>query len=325
MRNSAKKNYGNLRHASFFHSSWFDKEPQTITNVSPATFSETYRAQIEFLKLNGYVIVRKSPEQKLTDIENLRKSVLNQLALSQSGIFYNFFRYFKECAVRAPLKRHSIPLDFASLSLMNVLSDAITNIRQLLDSQLSQKSPLVDLSSIIALPGAERQSTHTDIPYSNNNIILTGVVALSRVSLENGPTCLFAGSHTKAFHDRHVSSTVLDVSHYNPDGSHDNISTPLQKSVQVEIDEKEVLIVNKTTSQAAHAAILDPGDILLYNTQIFHYGGANISSTPRAILMFSFQQCTPWGSFEKVNGFTYNCHHSVKGKLRIDSFPISAS
>ena len=70
----------------------------------------------------------------------------------------------------------------------------------------------------------------------------------------------------------------------------------------------------------ACAALLDIGDILLYDAKLFHFGGANTSSDPRALLMFSFQECTPWGSIERVSGFNYRCDSSVEGKYRLGSF-----
>lgn len=62
------------------------------------------------------------------------------------------------------------------------------------------------------------------------------------------------------------------------------------------------------------------GDVLLYDSKIFHFGGANSSIIPRPLLFFSFQECTPWGFIDYVSGYTYNCHHSVKGKYAINSF-----
>ena len=62
------------------------------------------------------------------------------------------------------------------------------------------------------------------------------------------------------------------------------------------------------------------GDILIYDTKLFHYGSANKSTEPRALLAFSFQSCTPWGSTEKINGFTYHCHPTINGKYRVEDF-----
>lgn len=73
-----------------------------------------------------------------------------------------------------------------------------------------------------------------------------------------------------------------------------------------------------------------------YITKVFHYGSANISSDPRALLHFSFQagnrncdikeeeeirQEVDEKEFDDVYGFTYHLHNTVANKFRLDSFP----
>ena len=92
--------------------------------------------------------------------------------------------------------------------LYRTFTETMLSIQPFLLSQLPYNSPLVDLSSIITYPGSNRQKTHSDIPHDNsNNKIIAGFMALSIVNIENGPTCLYAGSHTKAFHSRHVDNS----------------------------------------------------------------------------------------------------------------------
>jgi ectoine hydroxylase-related dioxygenase (phytanoyl-CoA dioxygenase family) len=78
--------------------------------------------------------------------------------------------------------------------------------------------------------------------------------------------------------------------------------------------------VRLAAESAPSAAVLEAGDVLLYDSSLFHFGGANLSQLPRALLMFSFQEATPWGSHEEVQGFTYHYHHSILGKLTLGSF-----
>lgn len=73
-------------------------------------------------------------------------------------------------------------------------------------------------------------------------------------------------------------------------------------------------------------AQLQAGDVLLFNTMIFHYGGANVSQLPRALLSFSFQRGNNGENglpttTDPIDGFTYHCHSSVKGNWTLGNFP----
>ena len=177
-----------------------------------------------------------------------------------------------------------------------------------------------------------RQKTHSDIP-QGKGLILTVVVALSDVTLASGPTCLYSGSHTKSFHDRHVetdTSLLRNASHYSIDGTRDvsredkNVcseTSSLQTSSAMSETKENRERNDVVESLPASAAILNAGDILIYDNKIFHYGSANDSNVPRALLMFSFQNCTSWGTIgESINGFTYHLHRSLVGKYTISSF-----
>jgi hypothetical protein len=68
-------------------------------------------------------------------------------------------------------------------------------------------------------------------------------------------------------------------------------------------------------------AQLSAGDILLFNTMIFHYGGANTSQLPRALLSFSFQNnASGSGRAEPINGFTYHCENELQGAYALHDF-----
>jgi Phytanoyl-CoA dioxygenase (PhyH) len=321
-----------------FHASWFDEQPQTSSSTTVPQFDDSVAAQMAAYQSQGFTIIKRGVNQDINDLEALNRDILARLADATDRPWYNSslystLRYFNlGYRVRSSEKRHALPLAMTDL-LSRVVRAAVLEGHPFLRTQLS----LVDLSSIISLPGAERQKTHSDIPYSSgsHDHIMSGFVALSRIHMASGPTCLFAGSHTKAFHDRHVDNAIFESSHYSVDGSLDDesgidavradggteISTVSQSSHQLtSIKPNDSAAVDITASSAPHAAILDVGDLLLYDTKLFHFGGANTSNAPRALLMFSFQQCTPWGSIDKVSGFTYHCHDSVEGKFVLGDF-----
>lgn len=314
-----------------FHPSWFALGPQTLETTTAAVFSHSPVEQIAAFKKNGFALIRRSAAQSLLDLSTLESSIL---ALTNEkrdkGWLYKLLRYFNlagEYVVRSPEKRYSIPLHLGLTdALQRVLNSAVGSIRPLLNSQLSQNACLVDLASIISFPLSERQKSHSDVPFHAHKIIV-GFVALSAVSMESGPTCLFAGSHSEAFHARHVghmsgSEALFRATHYSPNGDND-ISPSLSSAISAPAfapSAADDAAVSLTAQTAPTAAVLEAGDIVLYNSTTFHFGGANVSSLPRALLMFSFQESTPWATISQVEGFTYNHDASVRGKFSLDSF-----
>ena len=88
--------------------------------------------------------------------------MLDLVTASTSGfnlerIKYDIFRHFS--FVRASSLRHSIPFPSSEL-LHKVLTNAVREILPLLASQVPLNSPVVELSSIVAYPNAERQKTY---------------------------------------------------------------------------------------------------------------------------------------------------------------------
>lgn len=69
---------------------------------------------------------------------------------------------------------------------------------------------------------------------------------------------------------------------------------------------------------------LQIGDILLFNSMIFHYGAKNNSIESRPLLSFSFQNVD---SISKqliyIDGFTYHSHHTIRdAHLTVSDFPV---
>jgi len=134
-------------------------------------------------------------------------------------------------------------------------------------------------------------------------------VALSDVELENGPTYLFAGSNTKAFHNAHVKSSSSASTIYNSEGELDLMDADvINRDIPSEIDRSSE---NSPQLPPVYAK-LSPGDMLLFDTRLLHFGGANTSASPRALLSMSFQRREACGEkAELVSGFTYHQHPSL--------------
>ena len=283
-----------------------------------AIFSKTLAEQIYSFNSLGYVLIRQAPENYVNDITALavaKEYILQRFARKQDSWSYNLWRMFNKVATSD--NRHSLVLP-SNVAIMNVLNSTIGSIKPFLNSQLSGDSSMVELNSLISLPGSLQQDVHADIPYSDDNLLISGYIALSDVTLDDGPTCLHGGSHTQSFHNQ-IYTKPLD-SYYNSDGSIDETYLHQDKgNALLEEQNKENTI--KSLNLPIHYAQLKAGDILLFNTMVFHYGSANTSLLPRALLSFSFQRNNDSGLMEPINGFTYHCHSSVSGKYTLDNFP----
>lgn len=266
--------------------------------MKAAAFSHTLAQQVANFKNFGFILVKCPPLQQKSELIVMEKGILCHYNDIKDTFTYRLWRNFNY--VSTSTKRHSIPLplsfmgkvDGTTLPEESVVRCTISHILPFLKTQLRSHSPLVEFSTVIALSGAEKQESHTDVPFSKNNFVISAFVALTPVELENGATCVFSGSHTEVAHQRFMRpSTQL----YNADGSADVVfvgdEAPGGKWEGGADGYQPQDTLEDCSSFPEEAAVLEPGDILLFNTQLAHYGGANVcpSKRPRALLSFSFQ------------------------------------
>ena len=291
------------------------QEIYTKFTMQRAKFSVGQANQVFAFVNSGFVLIKRPVLQ--TTEESARLTVVNTFILKHlenevSSWRYNLWRVFNK--VDNYENRHSLPLPLTK-DITDVLNTTIGAIRPFLDSQLSKEAALVELNSLISMPGSLKQEMHSDIPFSMDNMLISGFIALKDVNLECGPTHLFAGSHTGAYHRRCPTQSI--TTYYGSDGMPEYVTD--KYAIAETAEETAAALVAKAAP--ACYAILEAGDVLLFNTMLFHYGGANISALPRAMLSFSFQRNSVDGFSIPINGFTYHCHHSVKGKLSLQDFP----
>lgn len=329
---SIRKNYCCLSPASLLcsvsvndsvNSTWLNGL-KDIATANSFRYSLSPLAQIESLKKNGYAIIPRSNEQNVCELEKVNEFVLEYLATSRNNISYKIWRFFNYVDTSA--NRHSIPLPCGDL-LNSVLSKSIKSIQQFLLSQVPEDAHLVELSAIVSFPGSARQITHSDIEYCKNDFILSGFIALADVTIENGPTCVFAGTHTESFH-RHIPKSYPNMVHYSSDGymdDGDDIRTA-EESDNTRINSQEMekkeeaRLMKEVIGVKEVSVLLKIGDILIFDTRVFHYGAANTSELPRALLMFSFQESTHRGKEDRIHGFTYHLHSTVRDQYRLKDF-----
>jgi len=232
---------------------------------------------------------------------------------------YALWRVFN--SVQDNQKRHSLALPM-SPSLRRILNAAVGLAAPVLDQiGMPKSSLLVELSAILSQPGSQEQSVHADTSHVNvscDATIVSIFVALSQVTLEAGPTHVLPGTHSVGFHEEvHRLQSSMLGSEYSSDGQQD---TAQQQAVA----ERAYRLAALLGEHPSQHGLLDVGDILLFDTKVFHYGGANSSQASRDLLCFSFQQppndqqgaaCPP-----RVEGFTYHIADDVEGTYALGDF-----
>jgi len=284
---------------------------------------------------------------------------LDQLVWSPRYIFWRFFNH-----VSRPKNRHSIALPWTP-SLVLTLDRSIGRVRLLLNQILPDDSPLVEVSSIVSLPGSVDQMVHSDIPYSLHQLLITGFVALEDVTLEQGPTRVFPRTHSFSFWKHRNFKTAPQGLVFSADGeveamqpayfevagklyeqmaitssqgahiqaqseaaaAPDRIESPDTSTSPCGIERELITgtepVPNIHSPQDGEVAMLKAGDILLFDTRIFHQGTANVSQRPRALLSFSFQRRDLLGQAKAIDGFTYHIHQSFLNKFSLGDFKPS--
>ena len=131
---------------------------------------------------------------------------------------------------------------------------------ELFSSTLSDDAVLYELSALISEPGSQRQMIHADNENQENGCVplLTVFVSLQEVTPEMGGTVFLPATHTAEKHDEFACIG----------------------------DPRDTLL--RTTPTVV--GLLGPGDASLYDSRVFHCGGANQldGGSTRAIFYFSF-------------------------------------
>ena len=188
--------------------------------------------------------------------------------------------------IRAPWRRAHVALDLTD-DVKTVLAAATVRAApSLLTAGLDDGSHLVELSCMIAFPGAAVQAPHADVPRDTETPTATLWVLLQDVGLESGPTHVFpddcdARARTLAKHEARPT-------HYAPDGEADDVP-----AVDGAGDDAVPLL-----GAAGDAAAMD--------CRLVHYGGANASAAPRVQLSATFRRGGRTG-----DSFTYQLRDSL--------------
>ena len=188
--------------------------------------------------------------------------------------------------IRAPWRRAHIALDLTD-DVKTVLAAATVRAApSLLTAGLDDGSHLVELSCMIAFPGATEQAAHADVPRDTETPTATLWVLLQDVALESGPTHVFPDDCDARA--RTLESEARRPTHYAPDGEPEADIAPIEAPA------------------TAVALTGTAGDAAAMDCRLVHYGGANSSEAPRVQLSATFRR-----GETKGDAFTYQLRDSL--------------
>lgn len=207
------------------------------------------------------------------------------------------------------------------------------------------------------MPGSTQQKVHCDIAFEHEKrFIITGFIALEDVNQIDGPTVVFGETHTQHFHQHleDAGATDKEQRFYNADGSEDvpvPVANQHHQCAETGAYSADAAALNVIAGRAPLEVHLKAGDMLVFDTRLFHYGSANTSDKPRMLLSFSMQQsqsqppparllsqslsgnaggdergggsgdAEPDTDPDRIRGFTYHLHESIsRQRLTLNSF-----
>jgi len=188
--------------------------------------------------------------------------------------------------IRAPWRRAHVALDLNDDVKAVLAAATVRAASSLARAGLDDESALVELSCMIAFPGATEQAAHADVPRDTETPTATLWVLLQDVALESGPTHVFPDDCDARA--RTLETHAARPTHYAPDGEADDVP-----AVDGAGDDAVPLL---------GAA----GDAVAMDCRLVHYGGANSSVAPRVQLSATFRRGERTG-----DGFTYQLRESL--------------
>eukprot|EP00980_Cylindrotheca_fusiformis_P012161 scaffold2939_cov123-Cylindrotheca_fusiformis.AAC.5 len=168
----------------------------------------------------------------------------------------------------------TIPLgaddDGAEEWVAQALSSVLVNspVGSVIQNLLGSKALLYEWSCLVSDPSSNRQVMHPDTPYKEEPVLLTCFIALQDIELDMGPTMWMPETHDSA----EIHAQFQDER--KPSEEDEAVLSP-----------KDQLLVSRPTVLGT----LPKGCCAIFDSRVLHAGGANTSSTSRAILYFTFQ------------------------------------
>lgn len=238
------------------------------SSSSSSSLKQETKLYTKILKKDGVVRIDHVLSPKLAD--NLRAFVFELRKNSEESVRAGSVRQqerFADVLLRSNRCDLKLPIGPSPVNeaLQNIFSQ--TAVRSTIETMLSARAVLYELSCLISDPGSQRQVVHSDNPLReglDEPTMLTCFVALQDIDLSMGPTVWLPRTHTATAHEQFHDETV------GPDGAESPKDTLLR-------------------SQKAVLGTLSKGSCAIYDSRVLHCGSANKSRSSRALFYFSFR------------------------------------
>ena len=187
--------------------------------------------------------------------------------------------------IRAPWRRAHIALDLTDDVKSVLVAATVRAAPSLATAGLDDESHLVELSCMIAFPGATEQAAHADVLGTRRRPLQRSGY-YCRTSRSSGPTHVFPDDCDARA--RTLEQHAARPTHYAPNGEADDVPAAAAAG-----DDAVPLL-----GAAGDAAAMD--------CRLVHYGGANSSVAPRVQLSATFRRGERGG-----DGFTYQLREGL--------------
>jgi hypothetical protein len=199
------------------------------------------------------------------------------------------------CDLLLPLKgSRGVQLALRELLLGSSSSAATTTttttLSNVLRSTVGDDAMLYELAALVSEPGSPRQPVHPDNPFQAHAPLFTLFVALQDIHSSMGPTIFLPKTHTAAAHAEYDNITFQDVSQRD----------------------------NMLEARPNVAALLNAGDVSIFDSRTMHCGGANdsIEGATRALLYVSFRNPSATQAIGNVGSIMSDIPPMTLGELR---------
>lgn len=220
--------------------------------------------------------------------------------------------------VHLPLQL-STPVDTllrAALSPGTGLADAFRS------AGLSQDAHLVELSVMLALPGAEAQLPHTDVPPDYPLPMATLWTALQDTPAAMGATWLCPASpdavaEAADWARRRSLAAAAAARRFEPVRAGEGLLGGFSWAHAADVLAAAPFSAEQLGVGPPTVLELEAGDCFLMDCRTYHFGGGNDTSSVRAQLSATFREQLSGGGGAfgvDAGGFTYQLHGSLRGR-----------
>ena len=257
----------------------------------------TAAAQLSSLQRDGFVVIRGAVPPAAC--ARARAAVLRELEHCKLTPEYRFWKRIVS-PVNKPKHRYELLL-LPTPPLEDAVRTVLSGCRSLYTSLVGTSGALVEFGAIVSEPGARQQDVHSDIPYSDHTLLFTTFLALQDVDASLGPTIVFPRTHTDQFHRRVRVANAEANAHAG--GGEESLSLSLPRFFDLLMPDWLRLggaTLRPPFDELPHEQMtLRAGDVLIYDTRLFHCGGANCATAGdddakrRVLLQFSLLAPNP--------------------------------